>query len=239
MAADFTDLKLCYRCLSVDFMKKFGKDMSKNTSVLFFNEISYGKIILMCIYMMICQKRNIINVHFSHPEVGNFCFNLLLPFLLIICILSLQAILFQILLYALFPRFPWLALLSFPSYFKLHNLTYLGVDVLTNDMTTPLQMTLNYHIFNLHNNTHSIPQNFSRHPIDQSHPTHPDHTMLQPMQPCLIFNSRQGSTITIKSLYMITYVGQNFGIHEVLILKFHLKKIHAFTLRICLKKYAI
>ena len=59
--------------------------------------------------------------------VGSFCFNLLLPFLSILCILSFQAISFQILLYALFRRFPWLTLLLFPSYFKLHNLTYVRV----------------------------------------------------------------------------------------------------------------
>ena len=72
-------------------------------------------------------------------RVGNFCFNLLSPFLSIVRILSSQAIPFQILLYTLFPRFPGLALLPFPIYFKLHNLTYLGVDVSTNDMTIPPQ----------------------------------------------------------------------------------------------------
>ena len=55
--------------------------------------------------------------------VGNFSFNLLLPFLSIVRILSSQAILFQILLCALFPWFHWLTLLLFPSYFKIHNLT--------------------------------------------------------------------------------------------------------------------
>ena len=119
--------------------------------------------------------------------VGNFCFNSLSLFLSIVRILSSQAISFQILLYALFPRFPWSTLLPFPSYFKLHNLTYLGVDVSTDDMTVPPQTTLNYHIFDLHNNTHHISKNTSRQPIDQSHPTHhPDHTTIHPTQPRLI-----------------------------------------------------
>ena len=34
----------------------------------------------------------------------------------------------------------------------------------------------------------------------------------------------QGLTITIKSPYMITYMCQNFGVRDVLILKFHSKK---------------
>ena len=70
-------------------------------------------------------------------RVGNFCFNLLSPFLSIISILSSQAILFPILLYALFPQFPWSTLLPLPSYFKFHNLTCLEVDVSTDDMTIP------------------------------------------------------------------------------------------------------
>ena len=103
--------------------------------------------------------------------VSNFCCNSLSPFLSIIRILSSQAILFQILLYALFPQFPWSTLLPFPSYFNFHNLTYLEIDVSTHDMTIPLQKTLNYQIFNLPNNTHPIMKNISRHLINQSHPT--------------------------------------------------------------------
>ena len=87
--------------------------------------------------------------------VNYFCSNLLLLFLSIVYILFSQAILFQILLYALFPRFPWSALLPFPSYFNFHNLTYLGIDVSMHDISIPLQTALNY-ILNHHNNTHSI-----------------------------------------------------------------------------------
>ena len=105
----------------------------------------------------------------------SFCFNSLSSFLSIVCIHSSQAI-FQILLYALSTRFP------FPSYFKLHNLTYLGADISTYYMTIPLQMALNYHIFDLYNKTHLIPKSISRHPIDQSDPTHPDHTTIHPTQ---------------------------------------------------------
>ena len=118
-------------------------------------------------------------------RVGNFCSNLLLPFPSILHILSSQVILFQILLYALFPRFPWSTLLPFPSCFNFHNLTYLGTDVSTHDMTIPPQMALNY-ILDLRNNTHPITKNISQYPINQSHPTHhPDHTTLLPMQPHL------------------------------------------------------
>ena len=52
----------------------------------------------------------------------NFLSNSLSSFLSILRILSSQAISFQILLYALFPRFPWSTLLPFPSYFNFHNL---------------------------------------------------------------------------------------------------------------------
>ena len=75
--------------------------------------------------------------------VGNFCFNSLSPFLSIVRILSCQVISFQI-LHALFSRFPWSTLLPFPSYFKLHNLTYAGVDISKDDMTIPPQTALNY-----------------------------------------------------------------------------------------------
>ena len=51
-------------------------------------------------------------------EGCNFCFNFLLPSLSVVRIFSSQAISFQILLYLLFPRFLWLTLLPFPSYFK-------------------------------------------------------------------------------------------------------------------------
>ena len=126
--------------------------------------------------------------------VGNFCFNMLSPFHLIIRILSSQAISFQIFLYALFPQFPWstlLSLLSFPWYFMLHDVMYLGADISTNDTTIPLQMSLNYGIFNRHNNTHSIPKNISRHPINQPHSTHhPDHMTHHPTQPHFICNNK-------------------------------------------------
>ena len=90
--------------------------------------------------------------------VSNFCLNSLLRFLLIESILSSQAILFQILLYAFFPPFPWSTLLPFPSYFNFHNRAYLGIDVSTHSMTIQLQTTFNY-ILNLHNNTHPITKN--------------------------------------------------------------------------------
>ena len=74
--------------------------------------------------------------------VSNICSNSLSPFPSIVRILSSQAISFQVLLYALFPRFPWSTLLLFPSYFNFHNLTYLGIDVSTHDMTIPTKPRL-------------------------------------------------------------------------------------------------
>ena len=97
----------------------------------------------------------------------------------IVHILCSHALSFQILLYALLPRFPWSTFFPFPSYFNF--LTYLGIDASTHDMAIPPETALNYHILNLHSNTHPIPKNISRHPIGQSHPTHhPDHTTFQP-----------------------------------------------------------
>ena len=128
--------------------------------------------------------------------VRNFCFNSLSLFLSIVRILSSQAIYFQTLLYAFFQRLPWSTLLPFPSYFKLHNLTYLGIDVSTHDMTIPPQ-TLDNHILNLHKNTQHIPKNIKGHPINQSHPTHnPDHKTLHPTQPRLIRNSKFHNSTT-------------------------------------------
>ena len=138
-------------------------------------------------------------------RVGNLCFNSLSPFLLIIRILSSQAISFQILLYALFPQFPWSILLPFPRYFNFHIFTYLGINVSTHDMIIPPQTTLNYHILNLHN-THPITKNISRHPIYHFHPKHhPDHTTLHRMQLRLIYNS----TFSLLQQYNKTGLIQN------------------------------
>ena len=71
--------------------------------------------------------------------------------------------------------------------FLSNSITYLGIDVSMHDMTISLQTALNYHIFNLHNNTHPITKNISRYPINQSYPTHHlDHTTLHPTQAHLI-----------------------------------------------------
>ena len=68
-------------------------------------------------------------------RVTNFCSNLLSPCLFIVRICSSQILSFQILLYTLFPRFPWSILLPFPNYFNFHNLKYLGINVSMLDMT--------------------------------------------------------------------------------------------------------
>ena len=132
--------------------------------------------------------------------VYKFYFNLLSPFLSIVGILSSQTISLQVLLYAaLFSRFLWSTLLYFPSYFKLHSLTYLGVDISTDDMIIPPQTAFHYHIFDLHNNSHLIPKNISQHPIDQSHPTqHPDPTTLHSTQPRFICNTKFPRSTTVE-----------------------------------------
>ena len=77
--------------------------------------------------------------------VSNFCSNSFLPFPSIVRILSSQANSFEILLYAIIPRFPWSTLLPFPSYFNFYNLTYLGIDVSTHDMTIPPHQSSQQH----------------------------------------------------------------------------------------------
>ena len=142
------------------------------------------------------------NVHFNAIITGGrgveiFCFNSLSPFLSIVSIVSSQAILFQILLYAFFPRFPWSTLLPFPSYFKL--------DVLTDKMTITPQTALIY-IFDHNINTQPIPKDISRHPTDQSHRTHyPDHAMLLPTQPQLIRDSKCSSFTTVQQIFPLCF----------------------------------
>ena len=80
-------------------------------------------------------------------------------------------------------------LLSFPSYLKLHNLMYLGVDVLTDDTIIQTYTTLNY-MLDLHSNTDPILENISQHSVDQPHPKHhTDHATPHPMQLHLIRHS--------------------------------------------------
>ena len=126
----------------------------------------------------------------SQPAwAGNFCSNLLSPFLFTAHIISSQAISFHILIYARFSQFLWSNFLPFSSCFNFHNLSYLGIGVSTHSMTIPPQTALNYSILNLHNNTRPITKNISRHPINQSHSSdHANHTMLHPMEPRLISN---------------------------------------------------
>ena len=100
-------------------------------------------------------------------RVSNFCFNLLSLFFLIICILSLQAISVQSLLYPFFPRFPWSTFLPFPSYFNFHNLMYFWIDVSMHDMTIPPQRAVNYHFLNL-TTTVTLPQRTSGNTLSTS-----------------------------------------------------------------------
>ena len=122
-------------------------------------------------------------------RVGNFWFNLLFPFLLIVPVLCFNAISFRILLYALFRQFPW-SNLFFTSYFKIFNLTNLKFDVSTDDMTLTLQTAFNYHIFRLQNSTQSVLKSISQQPINQSSHTHADQMMFNPTHPQLFCNSK-------------------------------------------------
>ena len=81
------------------------------------------------------------------------CSDSLFPFFSIVCIFSSQAIAFQILLYTLFPRFPWSTLLPFPRYFNFHNLAYLGTLSMHNMIILP-ETALNFHFLNLCTNFH-------------------------------------------------------------------------------------
>ena len=115
--------------------------------------------------------------------VSNFSSNSLSPFLSIVRIICSQAISLQ----TFFTHFSHDLL-----YLNLHKLTYLGINVSTHDMTIPPQTALSDHILNLHNNTHPITKDISRHPINQSHPTHhPDHTR---SAPCNLASSATASS---------------------------------------------
>ena len=152
--------------------------------------------------------------------IGNFCFNLLSSFLSIVYILSCQSIWFRIVLYAFFLQFPWSTFLPFPSYLKLHDLMYLGVDVSTDGTTIQSYTTLNYHTLDFHNNTDLMLKNISQHSIDQFHPKHhTDHTRPHPMQPHLICISnyptfatvqQNGSNTTDKSYLVVSKINPAF-----------------------------
>ena len=76
---------------------------------------------------------------------------------------------------------PTISLVNSSSYFQLFQL--------------PPQTALNYHILDLHNNTHPIMKNISRHSINQSYPTHnPDHSTLHPMQSELLPHTTNSCT---------------------------------------------
>ena len=82
-----------------------------------------------------------------------FCFNFFSPFPLV-RILSSQAISFQILFYALFPRFPWSTVLPFPNYFNFHNLTYL--ELMSPHVTWPYNRRRLWIISSIFTTTHIL-----------------------------------------------------------------------------------
>ena len=101
-------------------------------------------------------------------RLGNFCSNLLSPFLSIVHILSSPVILFQILLYTLFSRFPWSTLPPFPSCLNFHILTYLKHWCLHvwHDHTTADDFEISYPQSS-QQHPPSITKNISRRPINQ------------------------------------------------------------------------
>ena len=109
--------------------------------------------------------------------------------------------------YALFSRFPWSTLLPFPSYFKLHNLTYLGIDVSTDDVTLPPQMALNY-ISSLFTTTPTLSRRTSVDTfINRSHRIyHPDHATLHLTRPRLICNSKFPRFTTVQQNWSNTAI---------------------------------
>ena len=56
---------------------------------------------------------------------------------------------------------PMIFLVDSSSFSQLFQAPYLGVDVSMDDMTILPQTAVNYHIFDLHKNTHPIPKNIS------------------------------------------------------------------------------
>ena len=108
--------------------------------------------------------------------VIKFCSNLFLSFLLMVCILLKPSCSKSLFMHSF--QFPWLAIFPFLSCFNFHGLMQLGIDVSMHDMVIPLQTALKYHILNHGNNTNPITNKINQHPINQSHPTHPDRMML-------------------------------------------------------------
>ena len=112
--------------------------------------------------------------------VGNFCFKLLSPFRSIVCILSSQAISFQIILYALFPQFPWSTSFLYPVISS--SITSRIWELMSRRMTWPYHRRRFCIIVSLI---------FTTTPTHLSHPIHhPDHTTLQPSKARLIRNSK-------------------------------------------------
>ena len=84
---------------------------------------------------------------------------------------------------------------------------YLGTDVSTYDMTISSETTLNYYIPYLQSKTHPIMKNLSRHPINQSHPTH--HSIIQRSTPRNLASSTTGSSQVLQQ-YNKTRLTQPF-----------------------------
>ena len=120
---------------------------------------------------------------------SNFCSNLFLPFLSTVRILSSEAILFQIHLHALFPRFPWSTLLYFPSCFNIHNLMIW--ELMFPRMASSYHLRQLWIISSIFTTTPTLSRGTSVDTLSTSHPTHhSDHTTLHLTKPRLICNSK-------------------------------------------------
>ena len=94
---------------------------------------------------------------------------------------------------------------SFSQLFQLPEPKVIGNRCLNAWHDYAATVALNYHILNLHINTHPILKKISQHPINQSHFTHhPDHIMLHPTQTRLIHNSEFPNFTTVQQNWSST-----------------------------------
>ena len=99
--------------------------------------LSSLRILIVKIYYIYIHTMSVLMLLSRLAGAGNFYFNSFLPFLSVVSVLSCQAMSFQILFCELFPGFPWSTFFfsQLFQFFKLHNLTCLGINVSTHNMT--------------------------------------------------------------------------------------------------------
>ena len=153
--------------------------------------LSSLRILIVKIYYIYIHTMSVLMLLSRLAGAGNFYFNSFLPFLSVVSVLSCQAMSFQILFCELFPRFPWSTFFLFPSYFNFSSsITSRICELMSPHMTWPYTGD-SFELYPRFSQQHpSYPKNISRHPINQSYPTHqPNHTTFHPTQPGLFCNN--------------------------------------------------